>query len=208
MESGFSARPSTGPQTGSVREAVAADAPALAEVLATAWRAAYMGIIDADFLAGMSIRETTDRWESILRENTQVPPRVAVLDGAVVGFCQFGVLRDPPPGPRPRHSLHRGTVCVERVARKMGMRVGIAAAWRGPRGIAPARIPKGLSVGCRRKPAGHRPVRASWLAHHRHHKERRGDSPRRCSNTTWPSSWAEPRSSGVAFRPGSVSPND
>ncbi|MDO5744194.1 MAG: hypothetical protein Q4P23_06975 [Micrococcaceae bacterium] len=96
MESGFSAGPSTGPQIGSVREAVAADAPALAEVLAAACRASYTGIIDADFLAGMNIRETTDRWESTLRENTQVPPRVAVLDGALAGFCQVGVSHDSP----------------------------------------------------------------------------------------------------------------
>ncbi|MDQ0094601.1 GNAT family N-acetyltransferase [Paeniglutamicibacter psychrophenolicus] len=79
---------------GLVRRAVEQDAAALAEALVQAWRAAYAGIIDAAFLKSMDVQQIAGRWAISLGRDTGEKPLVAVLDGEVVGFCQFGVPRD------------------------------------------------------------------------------------------------------------------
>lgn len=96
METEASSGPSAQPKSGTVREAVAQDAPALAELLVAAWRTGYDGDIDAACLAGMNVRQSTESWANTLARTAGTPPpRVAVHQGMVVGFCQFGAPRDP-----------------------------------------------------------------------------------------------------------------
>lgn len=77
-----------------VREAIEADASAIAQALVAAWRAAYAGIIDAGFLDAMNVELITGRWVRTLAGGTISRPIVAVVGGEVVGFCQFGAPRD------------------------------------------------------------------------------------------------------------------
>ncbi|MFL4473849.1 GNAT family N-acetyltransferase [Paeniglutamicibacter sp. MACA_103] len=77
-----------------VRDALEADSSAIAEALVQAWRAAYAGIIDAGFLDAMDAQDITGRWARTLAGESASRPIVAVVDGDVVGFCQFGAPRD------------------------------------------------------------------------------------------------------------------
>lgn len=79
---------------GLARRAVGPDAGALAEALVQVWRAAYAGIIDAAFLESMNVQQISGRWAHSLGRDTGEKPLVAVVDGEVVGFCQFGVPRE------------------------------------------------------------------------------------------------------------------
>lgn len=80
--------------TRQVRDALEADAEAMARALVGAWRAAYPGILDADFLARMDVARIAASWAKSLAADAGARPLVAVLDGEVVGFCQFGEPRD------------------------------------------------------------------------------------------------------------------
>ena len=82
------------PEAVVLRHADAQVAGALAEALVQAWRAAYAGIIDAEFLESMNVQQISGRWANSLGRDTGEKPLVAVVDGEVVGFCQFGVPRD------------------------------------------------------------------------------------------------------------------
>jgi ribosomal protein S18 acetylase RimI-like enzyme len=74
-----------------IRDAVAADAPRLAEIHAVAWRAAYRGLLSNEYLAGLTPTTRLDWWNSRL---ARVPPRWAILvaedEGEVVGFVTIG----------------------------------------------------------------------------------------------------------------------
>ncbi len=78
-----------------IREATALDAQALASVQVLSWRAAYCGIIDDDYLAGLSIdrrRESNLAW--FRRHDPSHFIRVAVDASArVVGFGMGGPAR-------------------------------------------------------------------------------------------------------------------
>jgi ribosomal protein S18 acetylase RimI-like enzyme len=71
-----------------VRDATVADAPAIGVIAVSAWRAAYAGLMDADYLE--SLRE--DREAESWRIDFESDPRalVAELDGAVLGFARWG----------------------------------------------------------------------------------------------------------------------
>lgn len=75
----------------SIRPAGLADARAIAEVHVASWRAAYRGIIEADFLAELSVAEREASW----RERLSVagdPFSLVAEDaaGAVLGFARGG----------------------------------------------------------------------------------------------------------------------
>ena len=85
----------------SIREAVPGDAPDFASSQILAWRAAYAGILDAGYLAGMDVERLTEGWARILRDPEQNVRRLAVtVDGAAVGWSGFG---------RPRDEVSEGT---------------------------------------------------------------------------------------------------
>lgn len=87
-------RPSL-PAAVAVREAVPSDAPAFAVSQVEAWRAAYVGILDPGYLAGMDVDRLTHRWARILADPDQSVRRLALcIDGAAVGWSGFGAPRD------------------------------------------------------------------------------------------------------------------
>lgn len=79
----------------SIREAVPGDAPDFASSQILAWRAAYAGILDAGYLAGMDVERLTAGWARILGDPDQTVRRLAVtVGGTAVGWSGFGTPRD------------------------------------------------------------------------------------------------------------------
>ena len=56
------------------------------------WQVGYEGIVDAGFLAAMSVDQNEERWREIIdARGEQI--RVAIVDGRVVGFASGGPYR-------------------------------------------------------------------------------------------------------------------
>ena len=74
-----------------LRDARHTDAHAIAHVLVQTWRAAYLGLLSDDVLAGLSVLEWEQFWSEVL---TARPPYtrtvVASRAGAIVGFAATG----------------------------------------------------------------------------------------------------------------------
>ncbi|WP_082699363.1 GNAT family N-acetyltransferase [Arthrobacter sp. EPSL27] len=82
-----------------IRDAVPGDAPDFATSQIVAWRAAYAGILDAGYLAGMDVERLTTGWARILGDPDRNVRRLAVtVDGTAVGWSGFGRPRDEVPG--------------------------------------------------------------------------------------------------------------
>lgn len=82
-----------------IRDVVRADAEALAVVHVAAWQAAYRGLMPDRFLDGITVERWRDRWAGRLAAGSP-PVRVAVRDGAIVGFCTVATpSRDADAGP-------------------------------------------------------------------------------------------------------------
>jgi GNAT superfamily N-acetyltransferase len=80
----------------SIREAAPSDAPEFAFSQILAWREAYAGILEAEYLAGMDFERLTRSWARILEDDDQNVRRLAVtVEGAAVGWSGFGKPRDP-----------------------------------------------------------------------------------------------------------------
>lgn len=82
----------------SIRPGLAADARAIASIQVGTWRTTYAGILDRDFLAGLSRRERARQW----RETLDAPGHgefvlVAEAEGRMVGFVAGGPDRDADP---------------------------------------------------------------------------------------------------------------
>jgi ribosomal protein S18 acetylase RimI-like enzyme len=78
-----------------LRDAVSADAAALADLNTASWRAAYAGIIPAAFLTALDV----PAWEQYLLARIGDPHSftvVALSGGRLVGFVSGGPLRDEP----------------------------------------------------------------------------------------------------------------
>jgi len=87
--------------TPEVREAVVADAPAIAVVQSDAWRKAYVGLLPDGFAEHADPGRRATDWSARLA-HARSPQRtfVAVVDEAVAGFVSLGVWRgDPVPDP-------------------------------------------------------------------------------------------------------------
>ena len=80
-----------------VRAAVPADAAAMAALHVHAWRAAYAGVMPADFLASLTIAEREAMWRRSLTEPELAPAErmisVAVDGEQVLGFAAAGHAR-------------------------------------------------------------------------------------------------------------------
>lgn len=77
-----------------VRDAVPADAPQVAGVHVRSWRWAYRGLIDQDYLDGLSPEEWTHKYD-FSRMGLRVPTTVvAVRQTTVYGFASVGLCRD------------------------------------------------------------------------------------------------------------------
>jgi ribosomal protein S18 acetylase RimI-like enzyme len=74
------------------RDATSGDAAAIAATHVAAWRAAYEGLVPAEFLAGLDADRARDRWARWLGDGGTVV--VVEAAGAVVGFCRYGPSRD------------------------------------------------------------------------------------------------------------------
>jgi GNAT superfamily N-acetyltransferase len=76
-----------------LRRARQEDARALAVVHTRCWQAAYRELLPAEFLAGLSISDWTERWHTRLHDQPQ-GTTVAELGGELVGFASVGPSRD------------------------------------------------------------------------------------------------------------------
>jgi len=83
-----------------IRTATVDDAPGMARVHVDTWRAAYRGILPADFLDALSYEARTQRWcENLAQAGPQQFTLVAEDDsGELVGFARGGPERDGMPG--------------------------------------------------------------------------------------------------------------
>ena len=80
-----------------IRPATVADADRLAEIHITSWQAAYSGLLDADFLSGLSDEREAraDQWRDWLATGSDGRlVLVAVADDTVVGFAHVGPAGD------------------------------------------------------------------------------------------------------------------
>jgi ribosomal protein S18 acetylase RimI-like enzyme len=81
--------------TCTIRRATPADAAAFARSQIDAWRAAYDGILPAEFLAALDHDRMTARWERSLTSPGEGVSQLALCtDGQVVGWSGFGAPRD------------------------------------------------------------------------------------------------------------------
>lgn len=77
-----------------VRDAVPADAYRVAEVHVRSWRSAYRGLLDQDYLDGLTAEAWASRYD-FGRVGLRVPSTlVAVRDDTVCGFASVGLCRD------------------------------------------------------------------------------------------------------------------
>jgi ribosomal protein S18 acetylase RimI-like enzyme len=81
-----------------IRPALPADAAAIARIHVAAWQAAYAGIIDAGYLAALSVGQRETYWSQVIAQGT---PEVLVAQGAdtgiggtVTGWIALGDCRD------------------------------------------------------------------------------------------------------------------
>jgi GNAT superfamily N-acetyltransferase len=88
--------PGNGSTGQGVRRARVGDARAMAEITVAGWRAAYAGLMPADFLAGLSVESRERGWRAWLAadEGGDTPAWVALNAGEVVGFAAGGPPRD------------------------------------------------------------------------------------------------------------------
>lgn len=69
------------------------DAPTVAEIHVSAWRAAYDGIVPSEYLAGLSIPKREAYWSGAIQRGD--PELIVAKDfGQVVGWAAFGPCRD------------------------------------------------------------------------------------------------------------------
>ncbi len=78
-----------------VRKAVLTDAPQIAKIHIETWQDAYKGLIPADFLKKLSIRERTAKWRKILSDpKGKGTTLVVCLEEKVLGWAAVGPCRD------------------------------------------------------------------------------------------------------------------
>lgn len=78
----------------SVRAALPGDAAAIARIHVAAWQAAYAGLIDAAFLAGLSVAQREALWSQAI---TKGSPELLIAHGhggAMAGWVALGDCRD------------------------------------------------------------------------------------------------------------------
>jgi ribosomal protein S18 acetylase RimI-like enzyme len=78
------------------RDGLLKDGPALGRVWVEAWRAAYAGLMPAEYLAGLDPTAGLARFERALSAGRSV--LVLEVDSAIVGFSRYGPSRDTDAG--------------------------------------------------------------------------------------------------------------
>ena len=79
-----------------VREATISDAAELGTVHVAAWRAAYQGIMPAEYLGALEVAKRAELWTAtISRPNPTEMVLVAERNGSLIGFCAVGNARRP-----------------------------------------------------------------------------------------------------------------
>ena len=82
-----------------IREASLDDVPGIARVHVDTWRLAYVDIVPAEYLAGLSYEQRESRWrENLSSQGDGSFTLVADADGSVVGFTGGGPERNNIPG--------------------------------------------------------------------------------------------------------------
>jgi GntR family transcriptional regulator len=89
LERGADGAPDTALADLSLREAVEADAPALASVFVSSWQAGYPGIVDDAVIAALDEREVADWLLPMASGNTRTVLAESA-DGAVLGWLRYG----------------------------------------------------------------------------------------------------------------------
>ncbi len=86
-----------------VRPPVESDAPRLADIHISAWRAAYQGVMSADYLDGLNLETHTRGWRrNILEPRPGTFHLVADTESGVAGFCIIGPAEGADAGPAAR----------------------------------------------------------------------------------------------------------
>jgi len=83
-----------------IRNAHQNDAAGMAKVHVDTWRAAYQGIIRADFLETLSYQSTSERWQETFGENGTPGQAIFVAENEgkeIVGIAMCGPLRSQDP---------------------------------------------------------------------------------------------------------------
>ena len=84
---------------GTVREATATDAAAVARVHLASWRSAYRGLVPDALLDSLNLGERTARWrEQLTHRPLGQVTHVAEVGGEIVGFAAGGACRDEDSG--------------------------------------------------------------------------------------------------------------
>ena len=83
-----------------IRAASLDDCRAVAQVHVASWQAAYAGMLDAAFLAGLSVERREQSWRQVLAAAGSQLLLGCDEDGSIVGFASLGASRDAdaPPG--------------------------------------------------------------------------------------------------------------
>lgn len=93
-----------------VRPARPDDAEALGALHVLIWQRAYAGLVDADYLAGLSVPQRVERWRRIIAQMPSTQTTLLGVDAATdapVAFATADLARDAdPPRPWELWSLH------------------------------------------------------------------------------------------------------
>lgn len=82
-------------RTPTIRRAVPADAPAIAQVRVDSWRTTYRGMIPDAYLDGMQVAASSALWERVLTAATNTASVFVAVDSAdVVGFACGNMLKE------------------------------------------------------------------------------------------------------------------
>lgn len=102
-----------------IRKAEPRDAYAVAHVHVTSWRETYQGIVPDEFLKNLSIERRAVYWKNSLENPGDEFHHVlaAEVDGSVVGFVNYGKVRDEVPG----FSGELFAIYILRSAQKLGL---------------------------------------------------------------------------------------
>jgi len=78
-----------------IRRAKASDAPSIAWVHISSWRAAYASILSESFLASLSLKDRTERWEKAITGDFS-RTHIALVDDVLAGFICIGPATEVP----------------------------------------------------------------------------------------------------------------
>ena len=81
-----------------IRESIESDYTTITDISIIGWRHAYRGMLEQELLDSLSFEEILERKKKWFSGEGHCSI-VAVIEGAVVGFCDFGVSRRPEYGP-------------------------------------------------------------------------------------------------------------